>query len=216
MREGVRVTGMVLSAMPVGEYDRRVVMLTKERGKLTMFARGARKPNSPFVAATNPFVFGTFSLYEGRAAYNMQGAEIKEYFDALAKEQPGIYYGFYFLEIADYFGREGTDEAMMLNLLYVTMKALLSHRFTNRLIRRVFEIKALAINGVFDPAEAAFHPSLLYTCRYIVDAPLNKLYSFAVTEELLAVMEKFMDDYLYHAIDKKLKSAAMIDIFEKN
>ncbi|MDD3278551.1 MAG: DNA repair protein RecO [Lachnospiraceae bacterium] len=214
MSEPIQVTGMVLSVMPVAEYDKRVVLLTRERGKLTMFARGARRPNSTLMAATNPFVFGTFTVYEGRTAYSLVQADIREYFMELASFQPGVYYGFYFLEFADYYGREGTDEAQMLNLLYVSIKALLSEKFDNRLVRRIFEIKALVINGEYASTEQDMSPSARYVCEYIQGAAIAKLYTFQLKKEVLEELEHLMDSYLPRVLDRHFKSLEILEMME--
>ena len=56
MQESLYVTGIVLKQTPFGEYDRRVCLLTREKGKITAFARGARKPGNRLAAATHAMV----------------------------------------------------------------------------------------------------------------------------------------------------------------
>lgn len=187
MQDFTIVTGMIIKAVPIGEYDRRLVLLTKERGKITAFVRGARKPNSRFVAATNLFCFGTFKMYAGRDAYTLAEAEISNYFEELRMDFEGAYYGMYFLEIADYYTRENNDEREMLKLLYQSLRAISVPSLSNQLVRAVFELKAVVVNGEFPgiPKGGSYLPSTEYTVEYIVNSSIEKLYTFTVTDEVL-------------------------------
>ena len=118
MQDRIKVLGIVLKAEPIGEYDRRVVILTREKGKISAFARGARKPTSAFLAPTSPFTFGTFELYAGRNSYSVCDISADCYFEELRQDFEGAYYGMYFLELADYCTRENNDEREVLKLLY--------------------------------------------------------------------------------------------------
>ena len=139
MGETVIETGMVLSATPVGEYDKRLVILTRERGRIAAFARGARRLNSPFMAGSRPFSFGNFELYEGRNSYTVSSMSISNYFTELSDDFMGALYGFYFLELADYYTRENNQDQDMLKLLYQSLRALLHKGLSNVLVRYIFE-----------------------------------------------------------------------------
>lgn len=149
MREAVTLTGIVVSSAPAGDYDRRIVLLTKERGKITAFARGARRQNSALLAQTGMFAFGSFLLYEGRDAYSLVQAEITNYFAELMNDFGGAYYGMYFCELADHYTKENSDELPVLKLLYQSLKALTKKSLERELVRCIYELKLFVCAGEY-------------------------------------------------------------------
>ena len=248
MGQNLVMTGMVLNAMPIGDYDKRITLLTRERGKITAFARGARKPNSQFLAATNPFSFGEFELFEGRSTYTVAKVSIQNYFRELAADFNAAYYGFYFLEFADYYGRENADDLEMLKLLYQTVRALCKKTIAYPLIRCIYELKIMAVNGecphcfecacchCTDPltvfssrysgllcGKCAFHekmttipvsPAAVYTMQYIISTPVEKLYTFTVSDEVLENLKNIIERYRNQYIDRRFKSLEILTMME--
>lgn len=249
MSQTIAVTGMVLSAMPVNEYDKRIVLLTKERGRITVFAKGARRQNSPFMGGTRPFVFGNFELYEGRTSYTVKQIGITNYFMKLSSDYELTCYGFYFCEYISYFTREYSDESEMLKLLYQSFRALEKENLPNELVRFVLELKAFALNGdapcMFEcvmcglscakqeeylfcaerrgivckecrkkkTGEKFLHlsASALYTIQYVIASPVEKLYTFLVSEKVLKELKNWMDIYRKICIDRKFKALEILE-----
>lgn len=237
------LTGMVLSVIPIGDYDKRITLLSKERGKITAFAKGARRPNSQLLAATNPFSFGEFEMYEGRSTYNVVKANISNYFRELATDVEAAYYGFYFLELADYYAVENGNEKELLKLLYQSMRALESNAYLNRLVRCIYELKVLTINGEYpnvftclkckketslswfsvkhggtlcsdcgkEEGAVLLDESTLFAMQYIITSPIEKLFTFQLSEKVLSQLEQIMKKYMAQYVDRKFKSLKILE-----
>ncbi len=213
MQDFLEVTGIVLRSAAVGEYDRVVTILTTGKGKISAFARNARKLNNRFMATVSPFCFGKFKLYAGRNSYTIAEAEITNYFETLRNDLESAYYGMYFLEVADFYTRENNDEAEMLKLLYQSLRALLHKNLDNRLVRLVYECKAMAVNGEFPgvPGDGKLSESAAYTLEFIALTAPEKLYTFMVTESVLLELQEVAAKYREKIWGHHFKSLEMLE-----
>lgn len=213
MGQMIIVTGLVLAAYPQGDYDKRIVILTRERGKITAFARGARRQNSPLLAVCNSFVFGEFTVYEGRTSYNLMQAKVQNYFQELSGDFEGACYGFYFCELADYYTREANDELETLKLLYQSLRALGNPHIGDELIRYIFELKLLVINGEcpVDFENLDICESTRYTLQYIAASSIEKLYTFTVSEEVLGELRFVLYRYRSLYMEGSFKSLEILE-----
>ncbi|MCI6859055.1 MAG: DNA repair protein RecO [Eubacterium sp.] len=148
MREQTKVTGIILSVRSIGENDRTMTILTKERGKITVFARGCRRPNHPLFGVTQPLLYCEFMVSDTRKYTYLNSADCIDSFFFLKESLENIYYSSYFAEVAEYFTVEGQDERNILNLLFVTFMAIKKKKVPLKLIRRIFELKVLQFAGL--------------------------------------------------------------------
>jgi len=218
-------TAMVLSVMPIGEYDRRIELLSSDLGRISAFAKGARRPGSALISVTRVFAFGTFTLYQGKTAYSLQSARISRYFDELTANMDDVYYGFYFLELAQYFTRENLKAEDELKLLYYSLRALCKDVPDNRLVKSIYELKMLVLEGLCPPLDRlaampgkysnpdTISPGCLRALDHVIRMPVENLYRFILTPEAEDEFSGIVKSLLRACTDREFKSEKMLEPF---
>ena len=219
MADFITAKGMILETHPYSEADKRIVILTGERGKITAFARGARRPKSVFSASTEPFVFGEFVLYPGKSAYSLEKVNVTDYFREISADIDKAALGFYFLELAGYYASEENDERGLVNLLYMAIKALLTPGLDLRYIRRAFEFRAMVVFGEYPDmfSDELMRPfdelsnDALGLMRFIQKAGLKELFAAHPGESTLLETENAVERYICAHRHHIFKSLELLD-----
>lgn len=145
---------VVLSVVDYGEADRIVTLLTRERGKLSAFAAGARKSKRRFAGALEPSTHLRVQLVEGRGSmFRLDGADILASFPRLRAELPLIARGLYCVELARELTREHEPQEELYALL-VTYLTALDARQAGPTSLIAFELTALAHAGLMPRFDA--------------------------------------------------------------
>ena len=87
----------------------------------------------------------------------------------------------------------------------------------NRLVRCIFEIRALQIEGEYPGAsnEQRLLEDTRYALEFITKTPINRLFSFSLSSEVLAELDRFTLELRKKFIDRPLKSLEMLSAIEK-
>lgn len=71
---------IVLRSVDWRENDRILTLLTPDRGRVDVLARGCRKAKSPLMSASQLFTLGEYALFKGKGNELLVGCEIKDSF----------------------------------------------------------------------------------------------------------------------------------------
>ena len=144
--------------------------------------------------------------------YIERSEHVYDYFEGMRTDITMAYYGMYFLEIADYYSRENNDDADLLRLLYQGVRVLENPVHSLKFTRAVFEIKAIQLNGELPPPdENRFAPGVIKAVNFITESPVNKVFSFKLSEESENELISFAKEVSEFTFDKKFTSLLLID-----
>jgi len=95
------VKGIVLKSKDYKDNDKLLTILTLEKGKILVKAKGVKKPKSKLKAYCQSFCFGNFELALSNNMYILTGVEEIENFYNLTTDYNKFSYAFCVLEIID-------------------------------------------------------------------------------------------------------------------
>jgi DNA repair protein RecO (recombination protein O) len=141
-----RVESVVLKRKDMGEADRLLTCFTRERGKLTLLAKGARKPASRKAGHVELFCHARFLVAKGRTWDIVTQAEATEVYLPLREDLLRTSYAYYVAELLDRLTEEQDEHAEMFDLLLATLSRLCETQEL-RLPTRFFELRLLGLAG---------------------------------------------------------------------
>jgi len=150
MSRTYKTTGINLKAIPLGEADRLITILTKEHGLIRVVAPGARKQKNSLSPRSNLFVVNDLLIVAGRSLDKMIQAETKNVYGGLSKDLGKLTAGQYLAEIVITHALNGQPQEQLFELLTEHLRRIeaLPLRETPTLLahlsQAVFHILALA------------------------------------------------------------------------
>ena len=144
---------LILRTYKLGEADRIVVFLTRDRGKKRGVAKGARRPKSNFVGALEPLTHARVAYFEKerRELVSLNYSEpARSALSSGTIEALGC--AAYFAELIDEWAADGHEDERLYRL-GASMVDALANGVPPEPLSRYFEYWLLSLQGVYPPSE---------------------------------------------------------------
>lgn len=166
----LKTKGIVIKEVKTGEADKVVTLFTSNTGKLSAYARGARRPKNRLVAGMQFLCYSELVLYPGKNLYSVNSSEVIESFYGLRNDIEKLTYSAYLTEIINDVIQVNEPAPEILKLFLNTLYLLEKSVYSKELIIRTFEMRLMVLMG-YSP-----HVKNCVSCGN--DEPGNMFFSF--------------------------------------
>lgn len=145
-----RLKGIVIKETVTEEADKILTLLTDKKGKISVYAKGAKKTRSGIALSTQFLCYSDFVLFKGKDLYSLNSAEVIEPFYEIREDIEKVVYCSHVMEIINDGVSENQPEVRVMKLLLNTLFMIMKPNGRNiDLIVKIFELKFLCYIGFY-------------------------------------------------------------------
>lgn len=140
-------TGIILSRTNYGEADRIIKLLTPDSGKISLLARGVRKPKSKMAGGIELFSVSSITYIRGRGELGtLVSTRLEKHYGTIVKQIDRVQLGYDLIKVLDR-ATEDEPESEYFDLLQQAFEALDDPSVGVALIRFWFSTQLLQLAG---------------------------------------------------------------------
>lgn len=143
----IKTDGLILRELNVGESDRIVTILTRQKGIIRASARGARRVKSRLSTATQMLCYADLTLFRGKDKYIIDEAEPAGFFLGVRGSLDRLALAQYFAELEMTQAPQEEPAELWLRLMLNALHLIETDLRPQLLVKAAFEMRLLTIAG---------------------------------------------------------------------
>lgn len=203
MTKHIKTEGIVLKETPLGENGKLLVFFTKEYGKISVAAKGVKKPGSSLVQLSQLFAYSRLELYKGNSSlYTLTGGTLIEPFFGLSEDFERISAAGKMSIVLLKVIQEDLPDEETLRLFLNSLYFISSGKRKPEFIKSIFMLKMMQYQGILPEVqeiEEMWRKKLMKgtvnALEHILSSEIGDLFAFGVSdivyEELESIAEMF-------------------------
>lgn len=230
----ITLRGIVIKSVDYNESDKILTLLTFEKGKITVNAKGVRKKKSKLSHIARVLYCGEFEILVTQNRNILIGATLLIDISNISKDLESFYYAAHYVDIASSIIMEELPDEDIIKLLLNTLYILAKGIVNIKLLTVIYELRIVLIQGLAPHMEACIEcgkkeekmkfsinegglvcciegMNISNTCikamEYILTCKKKQLYRFNVPNKVIDELYYISRIYIERVLDRKFEKA---------
>ena len=141
------IDGIVVRVRDMGNCDRYLSLLTAERGRIPLLAKGSHSLHSTQAAVSQMYTYGNYEYYRKGSMNILKGGSVIQPFYSLSADIDRLNLAAYLCDLTVELTDEGEEAGDMLRLLLNSLHAVSRELRPQELVKGAFELRAAVLSG---------------------------------------------------------------------